>query len=183
MVNHLEGVEYLSPDFAFTAGPLGGLNAYQYTHRFGEPMINFAKGQINLDEKNFLSVSDYEELRSLAANCLIEKREYSGGIYYYVESIAQDKKFCIFTSLREKRIDYIALRWLGGPCTSKGLDDVSEKTLKEEYRLLCAFVAKILGRPPDDKRNRQRTWRYAWGQVEVSYEPRDFVAQIYMKPR
>lgn len=146
-------------------------------------MINFSEGQINLDETNILSVSDYEELSVLAAKCLIEKREYFGGIYYYVEYMAHDMRFGIFISLKGKRIDYIALRWLDGPCTSKGWDDVSEKALKDEYRLLSDFLEKSLGRPPDNKKDRQRTWRFAWGQVDVSYEPRDFVTQIYMKPR
>lgn len=146
-------------------------------------MINLTEGQINFDEKNILSVSAYDELSVLDANRLIEKREYSGGIYYYAEHMAKDMRFGIFISLKEKRIDYIALRWLDGPCTSKGWDDVSEKALKEEYRLLSDFVGKSLGRPPDNKRNRQRTWRFAWGQVDVSYEPRDFVTQIYMRPR
>jgi hypothetical protein len=92
-------------------------------------------------------------------------------------------KFGIFISLKEKRIDYIALRWLDGPCTSKGWDGVSEKALKEEYRLLLNFVEQRVGCPADNKKNRQRTWRFKWGQVDVSYESRDFVTQIYMKPR
>lgn len=146
-------------------------------------MINFTKGQINLDAKNILSASDYEDLRAFAAKGLIEKREYSGGIYYYVDHVAHDMRFGIFISLKEKRIDYIALRWLDGPCTSKGWDDVSEKALKEEYRLLLNLIEKSVGRPPDNKRDRQRTWRFTWGQVDVSYESRDFVTQVYMKPR
>lgn len=146
-------------------------------------MINFTKGQINLDAKNILSVSDYEDLGAFAAKDLIEKREYSGGIYYYVDHVAHDMRFGIFISLKEKRIDYIALRWLDGPCTSKGWDEVSEKALKEEYRLLLNLIEKSVGRPPDNKRDRQRTWRFTWGQVDVSYESRDFVTQIYMRPR
>jgi len=146
-------------------------------------MINFIEGKINLDEKNIVSVRDYENLSAFAAKGLIEKREYSGGIYYYVDYVAHDMRFGIFFSLKEKRINYIALRWLDGPCTSKGWDGVSEKALKEEYRLLIKFVEKSVGRPPDNKRDRQRTWRFTWGQVDVSYESRDFVTQIYMKPR
>lgn len=146
-------------------------------------MINFTAGQINLDDKNILSVLAYEDLSTLAARSLIEKREYSRGFYYYVDHMLHDMRFSIFISLKEAKIDYIALRWLDGPCTSKGWDDVSEKALKEEYRLLSNFVEKTVGRPPDNKRNRQCTWRFAWGKVDVSYELRDFVTQIYMKPR
>jgi hypothetical protein len=146
-------------------------------------MINFIEGQIDLDEKNIVSVSNCEDLSALAAKGLIEKREYSGGIYYYVDYVAVDMRFGIFISLKGKRIDYIALRWLDGPCTSKGWDDVSEKALKEEYHLPLTFVEKSVGRPPDNKKDRQRTWRFTWGQVEVSYQSRDFVTQIYMKPR
>jgi hypothetical protein len=83
----------------------------------------------------------------------------------------------------EKRIHWLVLHWLDGPCTSKGRDGVSEKALKDEYRQILNFVEKSVGNPPDNKRNRQRTWRFKWGQVDVSYEPRDFVAAIFMKPR
>ena len=148
-----------------------------------KPMINFIEGQINIDEKTILSISDYKDLRIFATQGLIEKREYSGGIYYYFEYAVHDMRFGVFISLKDKRIDYIALRWLNGPCTSKGWDDVSEKALKEEYCRLLNFVEKRVGRPPDNKRDERSAWRFAWGQVDVSYELRDFVTQIYMQPR
>lgn len=146
-------------------------------------MINFIEGQVSLDEKNIVSVSNYEDLSALAAKGLIEKREYPGGVYYYNDYAIDDMRFGIFISLKDQIIDYIALRWLDGPCTSKGWKDVSENALKKEYRLLLKLVELKVGRPPDSKRDRQRTWRFAWGQINVSYESRDFVTQIYMKPR
>jgi hypothetical protein len=146
-------------------------------------MINFIEGKITLDEKNVVSTSSYEDLSALAANGMIEKREYPGGIYYYTDYTVDDMRFGIFISLGANRVDYIALRWLEGPCTSKGWNDVSENALKNEYRLLLNFVEKRVGRPPDNKKDRQRSWRFTWGQVDVSYESRDFVTQIYMKPR
>jgi hypothetical protein len=146
-------------------------------------MINFIEGQINLDAKNILAASDYEDINTLAEEGLIEKREDGAGTYYYAESVADGMRFGVFIRLREKRIQWLVLHWLDGPCTSKGWDGVSEKALKDEYRLLLNFVEKWAGGPPDNKRNRQRTWCFKWGQVDVSYEPRDFVAAIFMKPR
>jgi len=146
-------------------------------------MINFIKGQINLGAKNICAVSDDEYINTLAEEGLLEKREDGVGSYYYVETLADNMRFGVFIRLSEKRILRLVLRWLDGPCTSKGWDDVSEKALKEEYCLLLNFVEKMVGGPPDNKRDRQRTWRFAWGQVDVSYESRDFVTQIYMKPR
>jgi len=146
-------------------------------------MINFIKGQINLGAKNICAVSDDEYINTLAEESLIEKREDGVGTYYYVETVADNMRFGVFIRLSEKRIRRLVLRWLDGPCTSKGWDDVSEKALKQEYRLLLKFVEKMVGRPPDNKRNRQREWRFNWGQVDVSYDSRDFVTQIYIKPR
>ena len=145
-------------------------------------MINFIEGQINLGAKNILAVSDYEYINSLAEEGLIEKREDGAGTYYYFESVADGMTFGVFIRLREKRIRWLVLHWLEGPCTSQGWDGVSEKALKDEYRSLVNFVEKSVG-PPDNKKNRQRTWRFKWGQVDVSYEPRDFVTTIFMKPR
>lgn len=148
-------------------------------------MINFINGEINLDAKKIFVASDYEDLEALAKGGLIEKREDGGdiGTYYYVEVVEDGMKIGVFISLREKRIHWLVLRWLDGPCTSKGWDGVSEKALKDEYRLLLNFVEKRAGGPPDHKKNRQRTWRFKWGQVDVSYEPRDFLVHIIMKPR
>jgi hypothetical protein len=145
-------------------------------------MINFIEGKINLGEKSISVVSDYEDLNALAEEGLIEKRETGGGrTYYYVEAVADGMRFGVFIRLREKRIEWLRLQWLDSPM--KGWDDVSEKAMKDEYRLLSNFVEKRVGRPPDNKRNRQRRWRFKWGQVEVSYEPRAFQADIFMVPR
>lgn len=144
-------------------------------------MINLTKGQINFGDKNILAVSN-EELNALAEKGLIEKRETGGGRpYYYVEAAADGMRFGVFIRLREKRIEWLRLSWLDSPV--KGWDDVSEKAMKDEYRLLSNFVEKVVGSPPDHKKNRQRTWRFNWGQVEVSYEPRAYQADIYMVPR
>jgi hypothetical protein len=145
-------------------------------------MINFTEGRINLGEKNILTASSDEDLNSLAEEGLIEKRETGGGrTYYYVEAASSAFRFGVFIRLREKRIEWLRLHWLDS--LMKGWDDVSEKAMKDEYRLLSDFVEKLVGRPPDNKRNRQRTWRFKWGQVEVAYEPRAYQADIFMKPR
>lgn len=143
-------------------------------------MINFTEGQINLGAKNILAASD-EDLNALAEDGLIEKREDAVGTYYYTEAEVDGMRFGVFISLRQKRIDWLRFSWLDSPM--KGWDDVSEKAMKDEYRLLSNFVEKSVGRPPDNKRNRQRTWRFKWGQLEVSYEPRAYQADIFMKPR
>jgi hypothetical protein len=145
-------------------------------------MINFAEGKINLGAKNILAASDYDDLNSLAEEGLIEKRETGGDrTYYYVEAVAGDMRFGVFIRLREKKIEWLRLSWLDSPM--KGWDDVSEKAMKDEYRLLSNLVEKMVGGPPDNKRNRQRTWRFKWGQVEMSYEPRAYQADIFIVPR
>lgn len=90
-------------------------------------------------------------------------------------------RFGVFIGLREKRIDWVRLSWLDSPV--KGWDDVSEKAMKDEYSLLSNFVEKGVGGPPYNKENRKRTWRFKWGQVDVTYEPRAYQADIFMKPR
>jgi hypothetical protein len=148
-----------------------------------QPMINFKEGKINLGAKNILVVSDSDDLNALAEEGLIAKREDGSGAFYYVESVAEGMRFGVFIRFRDKRIHRLVLHWLDGPCTGKGWDDVSEKALKDEYRILLNFVEKTAGTPADNKGNRQCTWRFEWGRVDVSYEPRDFVAAIFMKPR
>lgn len=144
-------------------------------------MINFIEGKINIGERNVLAASN-GDLKTLADEGLIEKREIGGGrIYYYVEAQADNMRFGVFISLREKKIDWLRLSWLDSPV--KGWDDVSEDAMKNEYRLLSNFVEKTVGALPDNKGNRKRTWRFNWGDVEVSYEPRAYQADIYMKPR
>lgn len=146
-------------------------------------MINFIKGQINIGAKQIYTSSDYEQINALAEEGIIEKREDGSGVYYYVESVVEGMRFGIFIRFRDKRIHWLVLHWLDGPCTSKGWEGVSEKALKYEYRMLLDFVEKTAGGPPASKNDRQRTWRFNWGQVDVSYQPRDFVAAIFMKPR
>jgi hypothetical protein len=82
---------------------------------------------------------------------LKKRKDFDGsGNYFYIEAAAEDIRFGVFISLREKRIDYILLRWLDSPM--KGWDDVSEKVLRDEYRLLLNFVRKTAGAPPDNKK-------------------------------
>lgn len=146
-------------------------------------MINFIEGKINLKAESVIVASDCGYLNALAEKGLIEKRKDPGNgeDYFYAEAIAEDLRFGVIISLRNKKIDYILLRWLDSPM--KGWDDVSEKALKDEYRLLLNFVEKNVGAPPDINSTRKRTWRFKWGQVDVSYEPRSFDAAIFMKPR
>jgi hypothetical protein len=146
-------------------------------------MINFIEGEITLGATSILATSNHEDINTLTNEGLIEKREDGAGIYYYVETVADGMRFGIFIRFREEKIHWLILHWLDGPCTSQGWDGVSETALKDEYRLLSNFVQKSSGRPPDKKRNRQRTWGFKWGEVDVSYEQRDFVAAIFMKPR
>jgi hypothetical protein len=142
-------------------------------------MINFIEGHIILREKNLLTFSE-EELNALAQEGLIEKRKDPVGTYYYVEDEADGMRFGVFIGLAEKRINWLRLHCLDSPV--KGWEDVSEKAMKDEYRLLSNFVEKNVGISPD-KGNRKRTWSLTWGQLEVSYEPRTFQVDIFMKPR
>lgn len=144
-------------------------------------MINFTKGKINLGEESISVASDYEELSILADEGLIEKREDAGGMYYYVEAEADGMRFGVFISLRDKRIEWLLLRWLDRPM--KSWDDVSEKAMTDEYRLLSNFVKKQVGAPPNNTRTGTRTWRFKWGQLNLSYEVRSFDVAIFMKPR
>lgn len=144
-------------------------------------MINFIEGKINLGEKSISPVSNYEHLSSLAEEGLIEKREDAGGMYYYVEAEADDMRFGVFISLRDKRIEWILLRWLDRPM--KSWDDVSEKAMTDEYHLLSNFVKKQVGAPPNNIKTGTRTWRFKWGQINLSYEVRSFDVAIFMKPR
>ena len=146
-------------------------------------MINFIEGQINLGARSIFAASNSEDLNTLAEEGLLDKREDGAGIYYYVEAVADGMRFGVFIRLREKKIHWLVLHWLDGPCTSQGWDGISEKALKDEFSLLLNFVEKRSGGPPDNKSNRRRTWHFKWGQVDVSYEPRDFVAAIFLKPR
>lgn len=143
-------------------------------------MINFIEGQINLGEKNILAASA-AELNTLAEEGLIEKRKDNVGTYYYVEDEADGMRFRVYISMQKNRIQWLRLHWLDSPM--KGWDDVSDKAMMDEYRLLSNFVEERVGRPPDSKRNRVRTWSFKWGEIEVSYEPRAFQADIFMVPR
>lgn len=143
-------------------------------------MINFIEGKIFLREKNILFFSD-EELDVIAQEGLIEKRKDPVGTYYYVESEVDGMRFGVFIGLGEKRINWLRLHWLDSPV--KGWEDVSEKAMKDEYRLLSNFVEKNVGVPAENMGNRKRMWRLTWGQLEVSYEPRSYQADIFMKPR
>lgn len=144
-------------------------------------MINFLEGQINIGGKNILAASD-DDLNILSDEGLTQKRKTGRGeIYYYFETETACMRFGAFISLREKRILWVRLHWLDSPM--KGWDDVSEKFMMDEYRMLSDLVKKQVGTPPDERRTATRTWRVKWGQVEVSYEPRSYQANIFMVPR
>lgn len=144
-------------------------------------MINFIEGKINLGEKSISVATQYKDLYALAEEGLIEKREDAGGIYYYAVAEADGMRLGIFISLRENRIEWLRLHWLDSPM--KGWDDVSENLMMGEYRLLSDFVKRQVGASPNNRRTATRTWRLKWGQINVSYEPRSFQADIFMKPR
>jgi hypothetical protein len=145
-----------------------------------KPMINFIEGKINIGEKNILAISD-EELSTLAEEGLIEKRKDAVGNYYYVEDEAGGMRFKVIISLREKKIQWLRLHWSNS--LMKGWNDVSVKGVKNEYHLLLNLVEKIVGRPPDIKKNREHTWSFKWGQVDVSFDLRAFQADIFMVPQ
>jgi len=144
-------------------------------------MINLIEGKISLGEKSLSVTSDYEHLSSLAEEGLIEKREDAGGMYYYVESEAAGMRFGVFISLQKRRIEWLLLRWLDRPM--KSWDDVSEKAMTDEYRLLSNFIKKQVGAAPDKVKTGTRSWRFGWGQLNLSYEIRSFDVAIFMKPR
>ncbi|MFC3469405.1 hypothetical protein ACFOHT_05970 [Massilia oculi] len=146
-------------------------------------MINFTEGKISLGEESISVASDYKDLIILADEGFIEKPEDAGGIYYCADCLAHDMRFGIFISLKEKRIGYIALPWLHGPCTSIGWGDVSEKALKKEYCMLSKFLEESVGRLSDNKKYAVYVALHVRRQVDVSYELREFVTQIYIEPR
>lgn len=143
-------------------------------------MINFIEGKINLGEKNISVRSDWNYLNSLAEEGLIEKRESPGAMYYYVEAEEDDMRFGVFISLQSKKINWILLRWLDRPM--KSWDDVSEKAMTDEYHLMSNFFKKKIGAPPNNTRTGTRTWRFNWGQLNLTYEIRSFDVAIFMKP-
>lgn len=100
-------------------------------------------------------------------------------MYYYVEAEADGMRFGVFISLRDKRIEWLLLRWLDRPM--KSWDDVSEKAMTDEYHLLSHFVKKQVGAPPNNIRTGTRTWRFKWGKINLSYEVRSFDVAIFMK--
>jgi hypothetical protein len=144
-------------------------------------MINFAEGKISLGDKGVSAAANHEELEFLSEQGLLEKRQDAGDMYYYAEAERDKMRFGVFISLIESRIEWILLRWLDRPM--KSWDDISEKTLQDEYRLISSFVEKRIGRSPDSKKNRQRTWRLPFAQVGVAYEPRSFDVAIFLVPR
>jgi hypothetical protein len=146
-------------------------------------VINFIEGKIKVGENSISVMSDYEYLNALSEGGSVEKRDdpRGGEPYFYVEAVADGMRFGTFISLRDKKIDWIRLSWLDS--SMKGWEDVSEKAVRDEYRLLLNLIEKMIGRPPDNKKNRLRSWHLQWGQLNVSYDLRAFQADIYMKPR
>jgi len=142
-------------------------------------MINFTEGKINLGEKILSVSSSFEDLENLAEKGLIERREDAGGMYYYVEAEKDAMRFGVFISLREKNIEWLLLRWLDRPI--KSWDDASEKAMTDEYHLISNFLKKQIGSSPNNIRTGTRTWRFKWGQLNLSYEVRSFDVAIFME--
>ena len=149
--------------------------------RIDNPMINFIEGKINLSEKILSVSSDYEHLKNLAENGLIERREDAGGMYYYVEAQKDGIRFGVFISLREKSIEWLLFRWLDRPM--KSWEDVSEKAMTDEYRLLSNFMKNQIGVRPNNIRTGARTWCLKWGRLKLIHEVRSFDVAIFMEPR
>lgn len=149
-------------------------------YNLDKPMINFIEGKINIAEKNILAVSN-EELSNLAQEGLIEERKDAMGTYYYFEDEADGMRFGVTIGLRERKIQRLRLYWLDS--SMKAWDDVSVAEVKNEYHLLLNLVKKIVGRPPDIRKNRERTWHFKWGKIDVSFDLRAFQADIFMVPR
>lgn len=145
-------------------------------------MIDFTEGKIEIGVGKIRITSTEHDIHALSDKGLIQKGEDETGVYYYFNLIYKNLKFEVSFRFQEKKVDRLVLHWLDGPCTSQGWDGVDEKKLADEFCTLLNFVEKEIGRPPDHKKNRQRTWRMLWGNVAVSYEPRDFIVAIYMKP-
>ena len=55
--------------------------------------------------------------------------------------------------------------------------------MTDEYRLLSNFIKKQVGGVPDKVKTGTRSWRFGWGQLNLSYEMRSFDVAIFMKPR
>lgn len=144
-------------------------------------MINFTEGKINLGEEILSVSSSFEDLENLAGKGLIERREDAGGRYYYVEVQEDAMRFGVFISLREKNIEWLLLRWLDRPI--KSWDDASEKAMTDEYHLISNFLKKHIGASPNNIRTGTRTWRFKWGQLNLSYEVRSFDVAIFMEDR
>lgn len=145
-------------------------------------MINFIDGTIDLGTRSIHTACNSDDLHALAKEGLIDERETGEGrVYYYFETVSDGLRFGIFIRLRQKKIEWLRLNWLDSPM--KAWDDVSEKALVDEYRLLSDFVEKSVKKESDTKKNRQRTWHLKWGNVEVSYEPRSFQTNIFIVPR
>jgi hypothetical protein len=144
-------------------------------------MINFTEGKINLGEEILSVSSSFEDLENLAGKGLIERREDAGGMYYYVEVQEDAMRFGVFISLREKNIEWLLLRWLDRPI--KSWDDASEKAMTDEYHLISNFLKKQIGSSPNNIRTGTRTWRFKWGQLNLSYEVRSFDVAIFMEAR
>jgi hypothetical protein len=147
-------------------------------------MIDFVEGKIYFGERGVLITSHPVVWSSLAEEGLVEIRTSPAGgtAHFYAEVMTDGMRFGVTVCPRQEKIDWLVLHWLDGPCTSKGWDGVSEEALRQEYRLLLRFLQMAAG-SPDEKSERQRTWYFKWGRAELCYQPRDFVAAIFMTPR
>jgi hypothetical protein len=87
----------------------------------------------------------------------------------------------VFISLREKNIEWLLLRWLDRPI--KSWYGASEKAMADEYHLISNFLKKQTEASPNNITTGTRTWRFKWGQLNLSYEVRSFDVAIFMEAR
>lgn len=118
-------------------------------------MIDFAGGIIYLGDDQISVKARVEDL-----SCLEEKgtvRKIQNGpperVSFYAENILHGgMKFAVGIRYNGIRLEWIMLRWLEGPCTSRGWGSVTEVLLKDEYAKLSVFLEKQIGNVANKKR-------------------------------
>lgn len=67
-----------------------------------------------------------------------------------------------------------------GPASRASWDDVSEKKLKEEVKLIEAAATAELRKPPDRKGHLLRSWLFSWGEIQAAAETKSFQCGLYL---
>jgi hypothetical protein len=86
-----------------------------------------------------------------------------------------------FHLVARKNIEWLLLRWLDRPI--KSWYGASEKAMTDEYHLISNFLKKQIEASPNNIRTGTRTWRFKWGQLNLSYEVRSFNVAIFIEAR